>query len=298
VELRPLGFGEIFDRAVTLYIRNFIPIAGIVSVVIVPIAVLQYFLDLASVPQWDQMMQILTHPGKTPPAPPVVPAIFTEPSTAALFGVLLLIVWAVWPFALNACTVGVARLYRGRSVDFEACYRASLRPWPAVLGLLVLEAAILVAWYLLFVVSIVLAVLLTVAVAQASVGLAVVLGMLTALFALALLLLLAPLIVAYTFAMNAVVIEERSVFAALGLGFARVFNRQEFWRALLFAIAAGAIVACASMLISVVVLIALTLHLVALEVILSALFRAAVTPLLNEARGTYGSRMFEMIGGR
>jgi len=141
VELRPLGFGEIFDRAITLYIRNFIPIAGIVSVVIVPLAVLQYFLDLASMPQWDQIVQILTHPSKAQSAPPVLPAIFTEPSVAALFCVLLLLVWAVWPFALNACTVGVARLYRGRPVDFAACYRASLRPWPAVLGLLVVEAA-------------------------------------------------------------------------------------------------------------------------------------------------------------
>ena len=33
MELRPLGFGEIFDRAVTLYIRNFVPFAAIVMVV-------------------------------------------------------------------------------------------------------------------------------------------------------------------------------------------------------------------------------------------------------------------------
>ena len=38
MELRPLGFGEIFDRAVTLYIRNFVAFAGIVLVMIVPFA--------------------------------------------------------------------------------------------------------------------------------------------------------------------------------------------------------------------------------------------------------------------
>ena len=66
MELRPLGFGEIFDRAITLYIRNFVPFALIVGVMIVPLAVLQYFVDASSIPQFDAMMKILTHPGKAP----------------------------------------------------------------------------------------------------------------------------------------------------------------------------------------------------------------------------------------
>ena len=58
MELRPLGFGEIFDRAITLYIRNFLPFAGIVAVVVLPIAVLQYFIDTSSMTQFDQAMKI------------------------------------------------------------------------------------------------------------------------------------------------------------------------------------------------------------------------------------------------
>ena len=57
MELRPLGFGEIFDRAITLYIRNFLPFAGIVAVVVLPIAVLQYFIDTSSMTQFDQAMK-------------------------------------------------------------------------------------------------------------------------------------------------------------------------------------------------------------------------------------------------
>ena len=62
MELRPLGFGEIFDRAITLYIRNFVPFAAIVMVLVVPLAILQYFLDLSSQPQLDALVRIFTHP--------------------------------------------------------------------------------------------------------------------------------------------------------------------------------------------------------------------------------------------
>jgi hypothetical protein len=43
--------------------------------------------------------------------------------------------------------------------------------------------------------------------------------------------------VALTFAMFAVIIEERPVFTAIGEGFARIFSRAEFGRALLFTLA-------------------------------------------------------------
>ncbi|MBV8155680.1 MAG: hypothetical protein JO241_11120 [Candidatus Eremiobacteraeota bacterium] len=277
MELRPLGFGEIFDRAITLYIRNFLPFAGIVGVIIVPLAVLQYFVDQSSVPQWDQMMQVLAHPDQTPP-PPVLPSFLTSPAALALFVLLIAVVWFLWPFALNACAVGVARLYRGRPVEFVPCYQASLRRWPAVVGLLLIEVALILAWYLAFVIVSALAIIVAVALARV----AIVLGVLAGIFAggviIAGLLTIAPTVVALMFAMNSIVIEEQPVFSAIGLGFSRVFNRQEFWRSVLFAIAAGAVMIGASTLISVVVMVAMVAHLVALEVVLSSVFRAAVAP--------------------
>ena len=277
MELRPLGFGEIFDRAITLYVRNFVPFAGIVCVVILPLAVLQYFLDRSSVPQFDQMIRILEHPGNAPPAL-LAPAFLTSPGVALLFGVLAIVVWVVWPFALNACAIGVARLYRGRRVEFAPCYRASLQRWPSVLGVLLIEAGIFVAWYVAFVVAVVVLFLLTVVLARASIAAGVVGGVVTAFVLLAGLLALAPLFVALTFGMNAVVIEERSAFQAIALGFARVFNRFEIWRALLFSLAAFAIMAAASSLVGIFAMVAMVYHWIALEVILTSVFRAAITP--------------------
>lgn len=277
MELRPLGFGEIFDRAITLYIRNFVPFALIVGVLIVPLAVLQYFLDASSVPQFDAMMKILTHPDKTP-ATPVMPAFLHDPGMMALFILLVAVVYLLWPFALNAIAVGIARLYRGGTVDFAACYKASLHRWPAVIGLLFIELGLFLVWYFSFILLAVFGMFVAIAFARVSAALAVVVGIVLFVVILAALLSIAPLIVAFSFAMYGIVIEEQPVFAAIGMGFSRVFNRQEVWRALLFAISAGAIMLGASMLISFLVMIAMVLHWVALEVLLTSLFRAAIAP--------------------
>lgn len=277
MELRPLGFGEIFDRAITLYIRNFVPFALIVGVMIVPLAVLQYFVDVSSIPQFDLMMKILTHPGKTPP-PPVMPAFMRDPATMALFIALITIVYLLLPFAFNACAVGIARIYRGRTVDFAACYKASLKRWPAVIGLLFIELGLFLVWYFTFVILSVVCMLVAIAFARVSPALAILVGFVLLLVVLAALLSIAPLVVAFSFAMYAIVIEERPIFAAIGVGFSRVFNRQEIWRSLLFSIAAGLIMAGASMIVSALLMVAMALHWVVLEVVLTSVFRAAIAP--------------------
>jgi len=278
MELRPLGFGEIFDRAITLYIRNFVPFAGIVAVVVLPLAVFQYLIDLSSMPQFDQAMKILTHPNAPPPTTPIMPTFLTDPRVAALFALTLLVVYAVYPFALNAVAIGVARLYRGRPVAFGPCYQASLRRWPQVIGTILIEFAIFLAWYVAFVIVAGLAIGATVLVGSAQLALGVVVGIIAGLVILAALLLLAPVFVALTFAMNAVVIEEKAVIAAIGSGFTRVFNREEFWRSILFALASIAILGGAGMVAGIFSYAALIFHQIALEVIVTSLFRAAIAP--------------------
>ncbi|HKU82092.1 MAG TPA: hypothetical protein VJP76_07970, partial [Candidatus Tumulicola sp.] len=69
MELRPLGFGEIFDRAVTLYVRNFPSFFAIVLVLIVPLGVVQYFIDSSQSTQIDAMLNAIRHPNAKPPVP-------------------------------------------------------------------------------------------------------------------------------------------------------------------------------------------------------------------------------------
>ena len=127
MDLRPLGFGEIFDRAVTLYIRNFVPFAAIVMVLILPSAVLQYLIDRASQPEFAALIRIVQHPEAARTQP--MPSAFNSPLFVVVFAALLLLTYVIWPFALNAVAVGVARLYRNRPVEFAACYKVVLRRW-------------------------------------------------------------------------------------------------------------------------------------------------------------------------
>lgn len=277
MELRPLGFGEIFDRAVTLYIRNFVPFAVIVGVLIVPVAVLQYFLDVAAQPQFDAMFQIFTHPGQTPAQP--IPSAFSSPAYDALFVAMILITYAIWPFTLNAVAVGVARLYRNQPVEFRACYQVVLGRWRQILGMIGLEFLVFLAWYVALVVLIVVFALVAASVSAiaptAVFWVAFTIG-LVGFFVL--LPTLAPLVIALTFSMYAVVIEQRPVVESLVLGFARVFNKREFWRSVLFAVAVFAVILGASAILSFIAMFAAVAHLPLLETAVDTVSRALITP--------------------
>jgi hypothetical protein len=277
MELRPLGFGEIFDRAVTLYIRNFIPFAAIVGVFIVPLAILEYIVDLSSQPQFDAMFQIFTHPESATTAH--IPQAFNSPPAVIALVLLLVVTYAIWPFALNAVAVGVARLYRNRPVEFRACYEAVLHRWPQILGMIGIDLLVFLGWYLIAVVVIVVCAVLIGIFFAAAPGVAFGFGVIFGLIGfLVLLPSLAPLLVALMFSMYAVVIEERPVIESLVLGFSRVFNRAEFWRALLFALAVFAVMLGASAIFSFIALVAAFAHMPLLEATIDSISRAVITP--------------------
>jgi len=277
MELRPLGFGEIFDRAVTLYIRNFIAFAAIVMVLVLPLAILQYFLDRAAQPQFDAMLKVFTNPGHV--VTQSFPTIYDSPLTVAILVLTLLVVYLIWPFSLNAVAVGVARLYRNRPVDFRACYEVVLRRWLQILSLMLVELLIIVGWYVAAILIIVAVFVVVAALSTASTAFAFWFGFLGFIVVFAAMIpLLAPLFVALTFAMYATVIEESPVVASLLLGFARVFNRAEFWRATLFAIATTAVVAGASAAFSVLGMVAAFAHLPSVEAIIESISRAVIGP--------------------
>ncbi|MGB6602560.1 MAG: hypothetical protein WBE77_15900, partial [Candidatus Cybelea sp.] len=275
MELRPLGFGEIFDRAVTLYIRNFLPFAAIVAVLIVPLAILQYVLDLSSQPEFDAMLRILIHPKLASTTP--IPSIFNSPLTIAVFAVLLFATYAVWPFALNAVAVGVARLYRNRPVEFRACYEIVLRRWLQIAAMIGIDLLILLCWYAVVLVLVVIfaAVLSFFALGAGPVFVGVLIGLIGF---LVLLPSLAPILVVLTFAMYSTVIERRPVIESVGLGFERVFNRAEFWRAVLFSLAAFAVMLAGSTIFGFIGIIAALAHLPLLQALIESLARAVITP--------------------
>ena len=166
MDLRPLGFGEIFDRAITLYVRNFWPFLAIVLVLIVPLAVIQYVLDSSQLAQFDQAIRVFTHPNAPAPA---LASLFSSPGDIAAIAAMLLIYYALWPFVFVAVAIGVARLYSGRPVEFGACYRSVMPHWGAILLTQLVAVVVFIAWYVAFFVVLVAAGVVTALLAQASI---------------------------------------------------------------------------------------------------------------------------------
>ncbi len=239
--LRPLSIGEILDRAVTLYVRNFALFTLIILTVSLPMAIVQYAFAGNQAQSLQAAITILEHPapptGAGGPAKP--PSPFGGFTAAQIGGLLIviLVALAVVPFSTNAVAVGVAALYAGHVPTFGTCYAAVLRRWPSVLGTLIAWVGMGLAAYLITVFSLAILVGLGIGVVRASPALAIVFAALAVLFALALLALAVMAVLAASFSFFAVCIEGRPVGAAIRSGFARIFAREEGRRALLIGLA-------------------------------------------------------------
>ncbi|MDQ2871568.1 MAG: hypothetical protein M3R35_00390 [Candidatus Eremiobacteraeota bacterium] len=232
VQLRPLGFGEIFDRAVTLYVQNFAGFSIIVLFVLVPFSIANYMFLSASTAANAVILQQVLHPQPGASAPfPISPAL-----------VWLFIIGALFtPFANVATAIGVARLYASQAVDWRRCYGAALARWPQILLALLTQLAIFAG--AVFVGSIVIGVLTTFSVLSftRNTTFGVAGFIITAALFLAWLALLLMLYLTSMFAFDAVGIESLAIGAAVGAAFRRIFNRTEFVKALLFGLAVLAI---------------------------------------------------------
>jgi len=145
--------------------------------------------------------------------------------------------------------------------------------------MILMEILVFVVWYVAVLLVIVAVVFMVAALGAVAAQGAFAFGFAAALIGILVLLpTAAPLFVALSFGMYAIVIEGRGVMESFSLGFQRVFNRREFWRAVLFAIAAGATVFAGSSLFSIVGLFAAFVHLPSVEAIVQALGNAIVAP--------------------
>lgn len=232
--LRPLTLGEVFDRAVTLYVRNFVPFTLIALAVIVPMAVLQYFAGLHASATFTQLLAQMQKPGSVPaPAQTGADGLW---GFANIFASITL-----GAFATVAIAAGAGRIYRGERIEWGACYGRAFARTPAILFMLLIEitglAFVLLAGGM--------AIGITFGLAIVFLRVATVLAVVAFVFAFAVLVLWLVFLVlcylAFAFAYNAVGIEGVNMWKAIGSGFSRIFNRGELFRACLVALAFMAI---------------------------------------------------------
>lgn len=232
--LRPLTLGEVFDRAVTLYVRNFVPFTLIALAVVVPLAVLQYFAGLHASATFTQLLAQMQKPGSAPPP--------MQNGADGLWGFANIIGSIVLgAFATVAIAAGAGLLYRGEPIDWRACYGRALARTPAILLMLVIEIGGLAVLILAGGMVMGLAFGLAIVFLRVATVLAVVAFIFAFIVVLLWLVFLVLCYLAFAFAYNAVAIEGVGMWTAIGSGFSRIFNRGEIWRACLVALAFMAI---------------------------------------------------------
>ena len=239
--LRPLKLGEILDRAVTLTVRYFVPLASIYVVFAIPLAVVQYFAsrDFARfMTEVTSAIGVQASGGK-----PVDPNVLMRhlagasgPSgwTTAMFALLFF----VGPLATAALTYAIAAYYEGRPVTFGSAYRVGLARWLPLIGINLLYVAAALALYVAVVmIGVILAfglVFITQFAHAVGIALAVLAGA-AALLAVALAGALG--LVALQTSYFTSVVEGAGVVRSFARGVTRVFGRLGFGRALLVAAA-------------------------------------------------------------
>jgi hypothetical protein len=237
-ELRPLGIGEVLDRAVTLCVRFFVPLAVVYVVFAVPQGVIQYFAGRSFARLFLILTQTLRTQGTrgTPADPTLLAhqlAALPAPSGWTLGAWVLVILLA--PLALGALVSMTAQDYLGRASSFAQAYRTALDRWLPLIGVI---AIFIVAGIFLYVAFAFVLTLVGFGIAflyvfshplGLAIGIPLAIAVVLATLAFVLVAVLALQVAYFT-----CVIERASPIGAFVSSLARVFGGIGFPRALLF----------------------------------------------------------------
>ena len=233
VRLRPLSIAEIFDRAITLYVRNFVPFLIVAAFVAVPMAIAQYYMGAANGQTWQQILAQAQHPGSTP--------IDNTPPIDPMAGMVMLFAICAQPFMYVAMAALVGRIYRGEPPEWPAAYDRALRHTGGIIMTLLCAAGIFLLSAFGLVMLFVFLAVIAAAAFRASAPVGVAFFGVIALVMLCFFELLFLIGLSVSMALNAIGIEEAPFGVALREGFARVFNRTEIKKAALLVLAMAAI---------------------------------------------------------
>jgi hypothetical protein len=141
--LRPLGLGEILDRAVTLCVRNLPLFALIYLVFALPLSVVQYFAAHDQAKSFGALGEILKAQAAGKPYDPsaISKALGNGTGLNPWTGALLAFLFIFSPLPTAALIAAASALYLGTTIDFRSAYRVAFARWLPLLGINVLYLA-------------------------------------------------------------------------------------------------------------------------------------------------------------
>jgi hypothetical protein len=240
--LRPLGVGEVLDRAVNLCVKNFVPLTLIFLVYGVPLAIVQFYASKDSAALLQAIVAALQS-GKGAASSDLTKQLNAPPGASSIFAVLLIfLALFIGPLPAAAMIAAAAAFYLGRSMTFGEAYRVALSRWG---HLVVLNIMYGLAGGFLYLVVVVIALLLTLAVVflyaishVAAIVIGIIVGALSFLFVIAFFLVGA---LAFQVSYFGCVVEGQNLSVAFTRGIRRVFFGVGLQRALLVGLAYVAI---------------------------------------------------------
>lgn len=279
--LRALTIGEIFDRAVTMYVRHFVVFTLIVLTLLVPLGILDYFMTNQSTSQLSQLLAQIQHPTAHPTP------IYSPGQLTAIFSIVF-VALILAPFTNNAVAVGVAAIYAGRTPAYADGYGRVLRRWAPLLGTTVLCGLILLGTYFAIVIGAVIVVFIAALMAAALQFLGVLFAIAGVVIVLAIVLLFMLLLMCCAFALYATTIEQAGPADAIGEAFRRILNRREIGKATLISLAYLAIQIGALVIASTVAALLLAFaHSPIAELVVNTVINSAVTAFVTILLAVY-----------
>ena len=231
-ELRPLGAGELLDRAVTLFVRRFVPIVIVLAVAIVPLIAIEAILAPHSGRVFTDMARVFSTVGNTAAQRAAQRALSADNTGGAALAGLLVVGGVVRLLMWSAVVSLIASAYAGTPQTIVQAYRVGLQRWlpQLVVGLAFAVIGIIAAIPLLIAyVVIVFVVIAMAAINQTALTIAVgVIGGLA--FFAALAIAGAWIYMTYQVAAVAVVTETANPFDAVGAAMRRGLARGMRWR--------------------------------------------------------------------
>ena len=284
-ELRPLGAGELLDRAITLLVRSFPRIAAAVAIMVIPVTILNALLQPHAVDTYADIGRVLGAAGNPSAQRAALELLRAHGASGQAVTLLLIVSLAISLLGFNAVTAIVAAASRGNALDIGPAYARAVRLWPrqllvslafAVMGLGALVALLVVYFVILLIVFGIAA-----ALKGASTVILGVLSVIVILLVLVVLLLAASWFsIAYTLASVAIVTEGLEAGAAISAGLRRAFGRRTAIRSLLAGLVVDAVLLLGS------------LPFAALAAIFAALLHA---PILAEGVNAVGQIIIDAL---
>jgi hypothetical protein len=224
-ELRPLGAGEMLDRAITLFVRRFAAIVAVLAVVSVPIIVLQAIAAPHAGHVFSDMARIFTAAGNPAASRAAADAIARDDRTGPMTFIVLLVAALVRPLMWCALVAVLAAAYAGMQTSIGDAYRLALRRWfPLILvALTYLVLGGFAAIPIIIVYVVVLLAVVALGALHYTIALVIV-GVIGVVLVLAMASVIGSLVLmAYELSAVAIVTETANPAEAIGIGMRRAF---------------------------------------------------------------------------